>query len=142
MDEQLAPREVAAKLAAEHSPGWVLELTAELAGYVRGQELERIMRVWRLSRAELGALFGVSRQAVSKWIAGGVPSDRAPQVADVEAITDLLERHLKPTRIAAVVRRRAAGLGDASLIELVTSGRHQEALALTRRMFTFTDVHG
>lgn len=74
-------------------------------------------------------------------MAHGVPGDRAQQVADVGAITDLLERYLTPDRIPAVVRRQAPGLGGASLIELVSSGRSNEALQLTRQMFTFTDVH-
>ena len=58
----------------------------------------------------------------------------------MEAITDLLDRYLKRDRIAAVVRRQAPGLGGASLIELVSSGRSREALRLTREMFAFTDV--
>ena len=89
----------------------------------------------------LGALFGVSRQAVSKWLTNGAPGERVEQVATVTAITDLLERHVKADRIPAVVRRRAPGLGDRSLLELVSQGRRSEALELTRQMFTFTDVH-
>ncbi|MEX1164561.1 MAG: hypothetical protein WEB03_13390 [Nitriliruptor sp.] len=135
------PRAAAARLLAEHDEDWVAQLTAELDRRLSRRRLERVMRVWQLSRTELGALFGVSRQAVSKWIADDVPADRAPYVADVEAITDLLERYLKRGRIAAVVRRRSPGLGDASLIELVSSGRSTEALRLTRRMFAFTDAH-
>lgn len=65
------------------------------------------MGLWAMSRAELGGLFGVSRQAVSKWIESAVPADRVQRVADVEAITDLLCRYLKRDRIAAVVRRQA-----------------------------------
>ena len=52
-----------------------------------------------------------------------------------------LERYLKRDRIPAVVRRPAPGLGGASLVELVSSGRAAEALELTRRMFAFTDAH-
>lgn len=137
----LDPRDAAAQLLAEHDEVWVVKLTDELDRHLSGRRLERVMRLWQLSRAELGELFGVSRQAVSKWIAGGVPADRVQQVADVEAITDLLDRYLKRDRIAAVVRRRAPGLDGASLIELVASGGGSDALRLTRRMFTFTDVH-
>lgn len=137
----LGPREAATQLAAAHDPAWLAQLTHELDRRLRGGGLQRVMRHWALSRAELGALFGVTRQAVSKWMEHGVPGDRVEQVADVEAITDLLERYVKPDRIPAVVRRRAPGLGDHSLIELVSSGRSSDALALTRRMFAFTDVH-
>ena len=140
-DAGLDPSDAAARLIAEHDDAWVAELTAELDRRLSGRRLERVMRTWQLSRAELGELFGVSRQAVSKWIADDVPAERAPYVADVEAITDLLERYLRRDRIAAVVRRRSPGLGDASLIELVSSGRSTEALQLTRRMFAFTDAH-
>ena len=34
--------------------------------------------------------FGISRQAVSKWFANGVPADRADTIADLGAATDLL----------------------------------------------------
>lgn len=137
----LGPREAASQLAAAHDPTWLAQLTDELDRRLRAGGLERVMRRWVLSRAELGALFGVSRQAVSKWLTGGVPGDRVTQVADVEAITDLLEHHVKADRIPAVVRRQAPGLGDLSLMELVSAGRGSEALELTRRMFTFNDVH-
>ena len=138
---QLDPRDAAAQLLAEHDDAWVEELAEELDRHLSGRRLERVMRRWQLSRAELGQLFGVSRQAVSKWIIQGVPADRVRHVADVEAITDLLDHYLKRDRIAAVVRRQAPGLGGASLIELVSSGRSSDALRLTREMFTFTDVH-
>lgn len=135
------PRDAAAMLLAEHGDDWVVELTDELERRLSGRRLERVMRRWRLSRTELGELFGVSRQAASKWLEDGVPADRVEQVADVQAITDLLERHIERDRISAVVRRPAEGLGGMSLIELVSAGRGSQALASTRRMFTFTDVH-
>jgi hypothetical protein len=40
-----------------------------------------------------------------------------------------------------VVRRRAPGLDDASLVELVATGRSRDAVGLTRRMFSFGDLH-
>ena len=138
---KLDPRDAAAQLLAEHDDAWVEELTEELDRHLSGRRLERVMRRWQLSRAELGELFGVSRQAVSKWITQGVPADRVQHVADVEAITDLLDRYLKRDRIPAVVRRQAPALDGASLIELVSAGHSSDALRLTREMFTFTDVH-
>lgn len=138
---ELDPRDAAAQLVAEHDDEWVVKLTDELDRHLSGRHLLRVMRLWHLSRAELGDLFGVSRQAASKWISHGVPADRARQVADVEAITDLLDRYVKRDRIPAVVRRRAPRLGGKSLIELVSSGRSSQALRLTRQMFTFTDLH-
>jgi hypothetical protein len=138
---ELDPREAAQRLLAEHDDAWVSRLAQELDQHLGRRRLEQVMRLWDLSRTELGGLFGVSRQAVTKWIGDGVPSDRAPTVADVEAITDLLDRYLKRDRIPAVVRRDAARLGGTSIIGLVRSGRSSEALRLTRQMFTFADVH-
>jgi hypothetical protein len=137
----LDPHEAASRLLAGQDDRWINELTDELLRRKRGRELERVASVWQLSRRELGELFGVSRQAVTKWLATGVPSDRAEQVADVEAITDLLERYLKRERIPAVVRRPAPKLDDTSLLELVRAGRARDALLLTRAMFTFADAH-
>src|SRR5690606_26057487 len=101
-----------------------------------------IMRIWNLSRTELGRMLGVSRQALSKWIDSGVPVDRVAQVADLASITDLLTHYVKRDRIPAVVRRAAPNLGNASLVDLVAEGRTVEAVELTRLMFTFADAHG
>jgi hypothetical protein len=137
----LGPRDAAAQLLAAHDDDWVLQLTDELDRHLSGRALDRVLRLWGLSRTELGALFGVSRQAVSKWITDGVPADRVEQVADLAAITDLLNHYLKSDRIPAVVRRRAPRLDGASLLELIEAGRSSEALRLTRQMFAFTDAH-
>lgn len=139
---ELEPQDAASLLLAEHDSAWIAALTEELDRRQGGRQLERIMRLWDLSRTDLGRLFGVSRQAVSKWIDDGVPADRITQVADLAAITDLLAHYLKRDRIPAVVRRSAPSLGNLSLLDLVGEGRTAEAVALTRRMFTFADAHG
>jgi hypothetical protein len=69
--------------------------------------LERIQTVFDLSRTELARRFGVSRQAVSDWIESGVPGERQAKAATISAIVDLLERKLKPGRIAGIARRAA-----------------------------------
>lgn len=138
---ELDPQDAAARLLAEHDDAWVAELTDELERHRSGRRLTRVMRLWGLSRTELASLFGVSRQAVSKWITDGVPADRTEQVADVEAVTDLLDRYLRRDRIPAVVRRRAPRLDGSSLVELIAAGRSQDALRWTRQMFAFGDVH-
>ena len=139
---ELDPQDAATLLLGEHDSAWIAALTDELDRRLSGRELERTMRVWNLSRTELGPILGVSRQALSKWIADGVPADRASQVADLASITDLLARYVKRDRIPAVVRRTASNLGNASLIDLITEGRTGEAVDLTRLMFTFADAHG
>lgn len=139
---ELDPQDAATLLLGEHDSAWIAALADELDRRLGGQELERILRVWNLSRTELGRILGVSRQALSKWITDGVPADRVSQVADLASITDLVTRHVKRDRIPAVVRRSASNLGDASLIDLIAEGRTGEAVVLTRSMFMFTDAHG
>ena len=138
---ELDPQDAATLLLDEHDSVWISALADELDRRLSGRELERILRVWSLSRTELGRILGVSRQAVSKWIDDGVPADRVTQVADLASITDLLTRHVKRDRIPAVVRRAASNLGDASLIDLIAEGRSAEAVVFTRTMFSFADAH-
>jgi hypothetical protein len=139
---ELDPQDAATLLLGEHDSEWIAALADELDRRLSGRELERVLRVWNMSRTELGHILGVSRQALSKWIADGVPADRVSQVADLASITDLLARYVKRDRIPAVVRRAASNLGNASLIDLISGGRSDEAVALSREMFTFADAHG
>ena len=133
----------AARLVATRDPQWLDAFATALHRRRIASELAHVLTVWDLSRTEAGRLFGVTRQAISKWIDGaGVPADRAAQIADLAAATDLLEHYLKASRIPAVVRRPAAALGGRSLLDLVAAGATDELLAATREMFTFTDAHG
>ena len=68
------------------------------------------LRDWGLSASDAGRLFGVSRQALSKWLAQGLPADRMLAVADLAAATDLLVHYLKTDRVPAAVRRKSARL--------------------------------
>jgi DNA-binding XRE family transcriptional regulator len=97
--------------------------------------LERIQTVFDLSRTELAHLFGVSRQAISGWIESGVPGERQAKVATVSSIADLLERKLKPARVAGIARRAAPAYGGKTMLELVAEDRHDELLETTRRSF-------
>ena len=84
------------------------------------------MEVWGLSQAEAARLFGVSRQALGKWLQHGIPAERAQAVSDLAAATDLLVHYLKRDRIPAVVRRPIHALEDASLLDLAGAGRHPD----------------
>ncbi len=138
----LGPREAAERLLAEQDDAaWLSAFAAELDQRLAGSQLARVMSLWQLSRSELGRLFGVSRQAATKWLDDGVPADRVAAVADLAASTDLLAHHLKRDRIGAVVRRPAENLGGRSLLDLVADGRTAEALEATRQMFAFGDSH-
>ena len=137
------PSATAAALIEAHRghSDWLDQFAEEFDRRRAGASLERVLRVWGLNATEAGKLFGVSRQAVSKWIARGVPADRAEQVADVARATDLLVRHLKRDRIPAVVRRRASALDGCSLVELLAASGSTAVLEASRKMFTFGDVH-
>ena len=139
---ELDPQDAASILLDEHDSAWIAALADALDRRLGGRELERTLRVWSLSRTELGRILGVSRQALSKWIDDGIPADRVTVVADLASITDLLTRFVKRERIPAVVRRSSPNLGDVSLIDLIGGGRTAEAVVFARRMFTFTDAHG
>ncbi len=97
--------------------------------------LERIQSVFDLSRTELARLFGVSRQAISDWIDSGVPGERQAKVATISSIADLLERKLKPGRVAGIARHAAPAYGGKSMLDLIVEDRHDELLEITRRSF-------
>lgn len=137
----LSPKEAAAQLASRRDDVWLDRFSAHLDRQRSGQSLERILDVWGLSQADAARLFGVSRQAIGKWLAQGVPTDRTVAIADLSAATDVLVHHLKRDRIAAVVRRSAPALKGRSLLDLVGEGRSAEALLACRRMFDFGQAH-
>lgn len=97
--------------------------------------LERIRRVLDLNRTELAALFGVSRQAVERWEAQGVPAERQDKLSTLGAIVDLLEARLKSDRIAGVARRPASAYGDRSILEAIAAGEEDLVLAELRDAF-------
>jgi predicted transcriptional regulator len=136
---ELDPREAAAKLAAAHQKelGWLDEFAEYLDRHRAGQSLARTLTVWDLNQSQAARLFGVSRQALSKWLDQGVPAERAEVIADLAAATDLLVRYLKRDRIPAVVRRSVAMLNNQSLLDLLTAGETRTLLQACRDMFDF-----
>ncbi|MGA3217320.1 MAG: hypothetical protein ABSD97_16720 [Acidimicrobiales bacterium] len=137
------PKALASQLveASRGRPGWLEAFAGELESQALVDQLRRFLGVWGLSASEGARLFGVSRQALSKWLARGVPVDRLETVADLAAATDLLVRYLKLDRIPATVRRKAARLDGASLLDLVAAGDSRGALEACRAMFDFSAVH-
>lgn len=132
----VARRVVAAR---DGDPDWLDRFAEALDRQRSGGELGRILGVWGLSKAEAARIFGVSRQAVGKWTAEGVPADRAAAVSDLAAATDLLVRYLRRDRIPAVVRRGFDQAGGRSLLELAAEDTSL-TLAHTRSMFDFSRV--
>jgi hypothetical protein len=136
------PGQAATTLIAAHDDdAWLDVFVTTLEGLRGARQLMRFQTRWGLTLAELGSCFGVSRQAVTKWMHAGVPADRADQLATFAAATDLLVRHLKADRIRAVVRRPAAILDGRSLVDLAMAGDSAAVLAATRSMFSFGDAH-
>ncbi len=87
--------------------------------------LQRTVRLWDLSATQLGAMFGISRQAASKWLAEGAPASRRDQVALLGQATDLLDQWVKRERIPAVVRRPVEALGGRTRLEVALAGEFQ-----------------
>lgn len=140
---RLAPRNAAARiLDASRSRGsWLDEFVEALEAGASRSELQRVLGTWGLSQSEAARLFGVSRQAVGKWLANGVPVERSGAIADLAAATDQLVQHLKRERIPAVVRRPAAKLEGASLLDWVAAGRTHDVLRACRAMFEVDRLH-
>jgi predicted transcriptional regulator len=133
------PERAAALLVAERPVAWVEQFVGALDRRLAAESLGRVLATWGLSQAEAARLFGVSRQAVAKWLAGGVPTDRSVAVADLAAATDLLVRYLRRDRIPAVVRRAAPATGGRSLLD-VAGEEPRAALDAVRAMFDFARV--
>ena len=140
----LGPEEAAERTFAAHGQdsAWLDAFTERLDRLRGGASFARTIEVWGLSQAEAARLFGVSRQAVGKWLRNGAPSERAGVVTDLSAATDLLVRHLKHDRIPAVVRRPIPALDGESLVGLWGRGETRAVLAACRDMFRFGRAQG
>jgi hypothetical protein len=136
----MSPIDAAAAVIAAQDQDWTRRLVDELDRAVRSEPLERFVELWGLSNAGAARVFGVSRQAFSKWLVNGPPASRSGAVADVATATDLLDRYVKRERIPAVVRRPAPLLGDISLLELATSGNTREIADTVSAMFDLRRV--
>ncbi len=131
----MTPKAAAASIAATADPDWTRRFVDELDRAVRTNPLERLIELWGLSNAAAARVFGVSRQAFSKWLSAGPPAGRAEAVADLATATDLLDRYVKRERIPAVVRRRAPMLDDRSLLDLATAGETRQVAEAVETMF-------
>jgi predicted XRE-type DNA-binding protein len=134
------PAGMAAWIAESHPAGWLDRFADELDRRRGAAELSRVLEAWALSQADAARLFGVSRQAVAKWVRMGVPAERAAVVADLGAATDMLVRYLRRDRIPAVVRRPSAVLGGRSLVQMAATEPASVTVAV-REMFDFSRVH-
>lgn len=139
-----APRQVVAEIVAAHGDdrGWLDAFAEAFEQHRHGGQLLRVLGVWGLSQTDAATVFGVTRQAISKWIAAGAPTDRAVAIGELATATDILVRHITRDRIPAVVRRPAANLGDRTLIEVWTTDGAGAVLDACRAMFAFENASG
>ena len=131
----LSPADAATALAARGGSEWTRQLIDELDRAVRTDPLDRFVTLWGLSNAAAARVFGVSRQAFSKWRTTGPPAMRSAAVADLASATDLLDRYVKRERIPAVVRRPAEQLGGRSLLDIAELGETRAVLECVAAMF-------
>lgn len=135
MDTAVDPREMAKELLDSADIDWLRELVDLLDRQVRTEPLERLSSLWDLSNAAAARIFGVSRQAYSKWLTSGPPADRADDIASIDSITTLLDRYVKRERIPAVVRRPSPRLGDRSIIDRLESGDFRQTASMVADTF-------
>jgi transcriptional regulator with XRE-family HTH domain len=97
--------------------------------------LRRIMEAFGLSKTDTAKLFGVTRQAISQWLADGIPSERQEKLTALLALLDILQRKLKADRLPGIARRPANAYGGLTMLEVIAADRHDELLAITRESF-------
>ncbi len=102
--------------------------------------MQRTVRLWDISATQLGRMFGISRQAASKWLLDGAPASRRDQVAVLGQATDLLDQWVKRERIPAVVRRPVEVLGGRTRLEVALAGEFDVLLAELRDTFDLTRI--
>ncbi len=137
----LAPADAAERLlvqAPDHR--WAIRVAAEIERRASANALEVVGERWGLSKAALARMFGVSRQAFSKWLADKPAAKRAHDIAALETAHEILERFVRPDRIAAVVRRPADHLGGRSLLDIANSEGPSAVLDAVRPMFDLRSV--
>ena len=95
-----------------------MAIVAETPG---SEALSVIGRVFRVSDAEIGRLFGVSRQAVDQWRARGVPPARSADVDRVAEVARMLDGLFIADRIPQIVRTPGCGLGGRTVLDAIAA---------------------
>lgn len=101
------------------------QIVDRLDHQLNASPLQRTVRLWDISASQLGEMFGISRQAASKWLSDGAPAGRRDQVALLGQATDLLDQWVKRERIPAVVRRPVEQLGGRTRLEVALAGEFE-----------------
>ncbi len=120
-------------------PDALLRFTRLVAAAQQAEQsdLERARAVFGISITELGAMFGVTRQAAGLWLADGPPAARRAKAATLAAIADLLARRLKPARVPGIARRPSVEYRGKTMLELIAADEHEWLLESVRRSFDY-----
>jgi len=100
--------------------------------------LGRVSEIFDLNLTNLGRLFGVTRQAILQWTDVGVPSARQGKLGTVLATAELLERKLRPGRVALAARRPADTYGGRTMLEMIEVDLHEELYRSVRDSFDWS----
>jgi hypothetical protein len=82
-------------------------------------DLTSILTTFQASPREIGDIFGVTRQAIEQWNAGGVPPSRVAEVGRVADVARRLRHTFKRERIPAIVRQPNPGLAGESVLAVL-----------------------
>lgn len=140
MDPEMAADELVR--AHEDDPDWIANLTDALKRRIHQHQIRVVLDTWAITQAELAEAFGVTRQALAKWLHSSIPSERRADMADLLAATNGLLKHLKPETIPAVVRRKADAFDGRSLLDMLHAGEFGRLVASVDEMFDFAGVGG
>lgn len=101
------------------------------------EDLDAIRRVFDLSEAELGDLFGVQRTSVIGWREHGIPPARRASVERTLDLARVLERELIPTRIAEIVRTPDEWLEGRTILQTIRTHGAETVYGYLRRLFAY-----
>lgn len=87
-----------------------------------------LIGAWHLSYASCGRMFGVTRQAVSKWVHSGYPSGRLVDIEELALPTELLAHKVGLDRVPLLVRQ-VITIGD-SILSVAEQGNLGRAKAM------------
>lgn len=136
-----SPEDVAKDLFRHFDATSLDRLQDALSRERRIAPLHRLTDILELNHRAAAELFGVTRQAFTKWTDGAVPADRTTEIADAAAAIDLMIRYLHRDRVAAVARRPAAMFHGRTLLQIFAADGAAAFYTATKAIFAFGDAH-
>jgi transcriptional regulator with XRE-family HTH domain len=99
--------------------------------------LTQILHAFGLKKAELGRLFGVSRQSIDEWLRAGVPHGRIADVSRVADLADTLAKRFKRERLPQIVRAPLPGLNEQSILQAIQRHGVVPVFEMLERAFSY-----